>query len=319
MAHLRYLLMVFTTTVALVSSIPTIIQTNNLREDRAHNLETHISTLETDKFLATRYFIQQSDKLANDLWVDMENNKSAVYMPKFSEISKIVQLPYDFKIFGLNIREVKVMRKGGIRSANPNLQWSAIPLRIKTFDEFAPCPIRYRFDDVSFTIQWEYGYHNCQKGTELSVQLKIHNDIANNFGVSYKYKVPGTNDTFILGPQLTVNETVIRNNTVIVVYTLPLCSNFQDSRSCLVDARNASLSCFWCPKIGICSSTEDFLKNVWKDNDCGNDNNYLAQVKRQETYFRESIIFVVAVVFFGLGATIYINYDDRLRANIDSM
>ncbi|CAB3389163.1 Hypothetical predicted protein [Cloeon dipterum] len=144
---------------------------------------------------------------ANYFLVDMKNeiiDKSVVYMPELDKSIK-VQLPFDFKVYGHNVKEVEVLREGGIQSVDPNLKWDAIPLRIKTFEEFTQCPIRFLFDDASLSIQWEFGYNNCQNGTELSFQLNINangridfiytkipfgnlKDVADNFGVSFEFK-----------------------------------------------------------------------------------------------------------------------------------
>ncbi|CAB3386860.1 Hypothetical predicted protein [Cloeon dipterum] len=282
------LLIVFTIAFTLVSLVLT-----DGRNNIPKTVKTYKATVDViDKYLSTRLTIDQSEKLANGLWVDMEveMNESARSRPEFW--TKIVQVPFHLKVFGHNVREVEVMREGGIRSAYPDIRWSAMPLRIKTFDKYAPCPIRYRFDDGSLTIQWEFGNHNCINVSKLSFQLKIfangknHSifkkfrsenwknaplpDIANNFYVSYQYKVPGLLDTFDLGFQLKINETDIKNNTVISVKHFPLCSNFYTRSSCLFDARlaNPPLLCYWCPAIRICSSKRDFLQKVWMDNGC---------------------------------------------------
>ncbi|CAB3389048.1 Hypothetical predicted protein [Cloeon dipterum] len=281
MANLRYLLIVFTIIVGLVSSSPKN-KTNNLLKDHARNF----ATSGIDPYRSTQWTIDQNNEpLAKRYWVDME--KSFVY--NVSEPSTIVQLPHKTNVFGHNVKRVEVMREGGIRSAEPNLQWDAIPLKIKTFDELTPCSIRYHFvHGNALAIQWDFGYHYCRNGVELSFQLKMLSsgkmffiykkipygslqnaqcpDIANTFGVNYEFKVPGSDDTFDLGLQLTINETDIKKNTVILVKPLSMCANSHTHISCLTDKQH---SCFWCPAIGVCSSNNDFLKNVWLQNGCG--------------------------------------------------
>ncbi|CAB3371814.1 Hypothetical predicted protein [Cloeon dipterum] len=310
MELLRYLSILFTT-ASLISPISTDLR-NNIHP---YNSGLYTVTIETDQYFSTEIITYHYEKDAKLKEMDMK--KSVVHVPEFS--SKIVQLPFDFKIFGLNIREVKVMRKGGIRSANPNLQWSAIPLRIKKFDKFTPCQIRYSSEGALLTIQWEFGYHNCKNRLKLSFQLKIQDNgliyffykeipfgnlknarflnIDNNFGGNYKYKVPGTNDTFTLGPQLKIHETDIKDNTLIMVQPLPLCANFHERSSCLNDARYLSppLECFWCPAIGICSSKKDFLKKVWNDNGCEPRNS-----SRPVKYFLEDLNQHIDMFFQGL-------------------
>ncbi|XP_065342668.1 plexin domain-containing protein 1-like [Cloeon dipterum] len=216
-----------------------------------------------------------------------EIDKTVLYMPDANTSLK-VELPFDFKVYGHNVRKMEVLREGGIQSLDPNLNWDAIPLRIKSVDEFTQCPIRFLFDDLSLAIQWEFGYNNnCQNGTELSFQMSIHangridfvyrkipfgnlEDVADIFGVSFEFKVPGSNDTFDLGLQLQVNERNIKNNTSIVSVPMLLCPNYLNKSSCLVEARHANppLLCHWCPSIGICSSRNDFLKGTWEEYGC---------------------------------------------------
>ncbi|CAB3386859.1 Hypothetical predicted protein [Cloeon dipterum] len=320
MGFYQYLLLVLTTN-ALVTSIS---QAGTIFPRRFLKNFGNFTDL-TDPHFSTRWTIVQSENLVNLFWVDMDEDEGAIAMPL--ELSTLViSLPFDMNILGHIVRKVEVMREGGIRSADPDLPWDAIPLRIEMFDEFTPCPIRYRLHGQSLSVQWDFGYKYCQNGTELSFQLKIYAtgriafiykktpfenlndtqipDISNKFGVSYQYNVTGTNDTFLLGLQLKANETDIKSNTIMFVRPQPLCMNFRNSSSCLIDSKNASipLSCAWCPRIGICSSKQDFLQNVWNDNDCeppenSDPDNYSSVLsKRSREYNMRSKVLTVGIL-----------------------
>ncbi|CAB3371817.1 Hypothetical predicted protein [Cloeon dipterum] len=281
MEHLRFLSILFAIIVTQVSSF-LANETTYLKNDFTRENEP----LEvTDAHLSTLFVIEKREIFANYFLVDMKRDQDIYGGPDF--VSMIIQVPFVFKVYGHNVQEVFVLREGGIKSADPNLKWNAIPLEIKMFDEFTFCQIRFHYDDASFAIQWEFGYDNCRNGTELSFQLNINADgridfiykkipfgnlkgVADNFGLSFEFKVPGSNDSFDLGLQLKVNETNIKSNTAIFSVPMLLCTNYLNRNSCLCEASiaNPPLLCYWCPAIGICSSRNDFLKETWDEYGC---------------------------------------------------
>ncbi|CAB3383290.1 Hypothetical predicted protein [Cloeon dipterum] len=246
-----------------------------------------------DPYNSTRWTFTQSEALVQFLWDDMDGNAETKYVPDYSPA--VIGLPFDFNLFGQNIRKVEVMREGGIRSADPEPWWVAVPLKVGEFG-LTPCQIKFLFKGASLSIQWQYRpQESCNTGNsddELSYQLKIHAngsidfvykqipfgnlkdfqvqfpDVGSKFGVSYQYKVPASFDTFTLGLQLNVNETDIKDNTVVSVRPQPQCTTFRSLTSCMVGAKNANISCAWCSKAEICSSKRDFLREVWMENGC---------------------------------------------------
>ncbi|CAB3371818.1 Hypothetical predicted protein [Cloeon dipterum] len=282
MGHLCNLLIVLMT-VALISPISTD-ETTHLPNNSSSHHGIHLEL--KDQYNSTQSTIFNNELMVEMIWIDMD--ESGCNVPEHAPA--VISLPSNFTIFGTEFAKIEVLRDGGIRSVDPKQRWSAIPLKKREFG-LIPCNIRFQYEGNTLSIQWQFRNQVCNTvvpDVELSFQVTLYTtgrvdfiyktiplgypvlDIDGNFGLSYQFKVPGSNDSFTLGLPLKFNKTVIQNDTIIVIKPQPLCSNFLNSSSCLVDSRNLRppLLCFWCPAVGICSSKRDFLKEVWEDNSC---------------------------------------------------
>ncbi|CAB3381105.1 Hypothetical predicted protein [Cloeon dipterum] len=217
-------------------------------------------------------FIPQNKKLANDLWLDMKKHENVVHL---EDEKKIIYLSFSFKLYDKNITNLAVSQQGEIFDVKRK-QWSIFALLAIS----AKSEVTYVDTGDSLVVQWEKNgsVDFVYKHIPISLKYAILNNASNvdTFGIGYELEVFSDNYTknerIYLGYHFDVINFNIRNGTVVRFEPVPLCLNYNSCGSCVKSKiqthLNDSLPCFWCPDLNLCSSKQDFLKEIWSKSNC---------------------------------------------------
>ncbi|CAB3381075.1 Hypothetical predicted protein [Cloeon dipterum] len=296
--HDRFIFILLTAAAFLVSGIASTEKDNEtIKELYGH------SFYETDKYYSMKiHYFNKSDTVSDIFWKEImdQNDVTVISDDQFVDGKALIDVPFGFKFFDLNVTRVAVTKEGTIQSADPSVNWTIAPLQTKF--GMSRCYISYLVREKNFYVQWNNFLFNHEsfKEYEFSFQVRLGDRgeidfdyrsvpynmtdywkncdcLGGKFGVMYShhevFEVPRPyHETHELGFSMDFENYEVQTGTVIRFFPADWCMGKKNCYDCTTTEYhlppNKSVRCSWCPAIEKCSSTRDSLKHVWKENKC---------------------------------------------------
>ncbi|CAB3381083.1 Hypothetical predicted protein [Cloeon dipterum] len=299
----RFLFIVITATAFLVSGIASTETVDEIKQQIGNSFH------ETDKYYSMKVnYVYYPEDDADIFPKNMESEESATNLSddQFVDGKVMINLPFGFPLYDLNVTRVAVTKEGTIQSADPSVNWTIAPLKAKF--GLTRCNISYFFQEKYFYVHWNNFRFNHEIFQEhefrFQVRLGDNGDInfvykevpfnvkdlrdycdflGDKFGVMYThqelFKVPPYKETYELGFSMDFKKYEVKKGTVVRFFPADWCMGQKNCYDCTETefhrSPSKSVRCSWCPAIEKCSSTRDSLQHLWKENKCdiyhGND------------------------------------------------
>ncbi|XP_065350731.1 plexin domain-containing protein 2-like [Cloeon dipterum] len=247
-------------------------------------------------------YINSAGFVANLFWKNMAGEEHAAMLTddQFANGTVLIDLPFEFLLFDLNVTRVAVTKEGTIQSEDPTDKWVIAPLEASF--GMTRSNISYLFDENSLYVQWNNFRFNHDKfgDQEFSFQVRLgvrgeidfvyrrvpynlthlrdkcDNCLGDKFGVMFPrhelFKVAPYKETYELGFPMDFKKYEVKKGIVMRFFTADWCMGQTNCYDCTETEFELSqietARCSWCPAIQKCSSTRDSLRNVWMENKC---------------------------------------------------
>ncbi|CAB3381087.1 Hypothetical predicted protein [Cloeon dipterum] len=247
-------------------------------------------------------YIKSEGFVATLFWKNITGEEHAAMLTddQFANGMVLIDLPFEFLLFDLNVTRVAVTKEGTIRSEDPSNKWAIAPLNANV--GMTCTNISYLFHENSLFVQWnnfrfnhdKFGKHEFSFQVRLGVRGEIdfvYNAVpynlthlrencdfclADKFGVTYPrhevFEVAPYNEIYELGFPMDFKNYEVKKGIVIRFFTADWCMGQKNCYDCTKTEFELSLNktarCSWCPAIQKCSSTRDSLRNVWMEKKC---------------------------------------------------
>ncbi|CAB3384144.1 Hypothetical predicted protein [Cloeon dipterum] len=246
-----------------------------------------------------------NEKIVNKFWnIEMTENIFNISRDEYQK----VKLPFDFRFYGYQIKEVAVMADGFISMVVPveksNFTSYIAPFLAK-FNTSAGTNsyVTYFVNETMLTVKWVdmelalseirgkfsfqatlfskdhaivFSYKEVPADLTSSQHLLRKSGVRIGISDSYENDVPShtrvsySNFNLII-PERPVN---ITNSTVFNFGALPTCHALMDYENCTTVSKESfwELNCTWCPQVKRCSDGFDRERLEWLSNGCAADN-----------------------------------------------